>query len=105
MSHYGRARGRLSRGLVPDGGKRQVRLGELAAIHANSGPAMIRDEDGMVTGYVYVDIAGRDPQGYVSDGQQLLRSRLKLPAGYSLSWSGQYEALAPVNHRLPFTIP
>ena len=59
--------GALSRVLVPAGGQRQIPLGELAEIRTSSGPAMIRDEDGLLTGYVYVDIAGRDPQSYVAE--------------------------------------
>ena len=53
---------------------------------------MIRDEDGLLTGYVYVDIAGRDPNGYVEEAARLLQDKLKLPPGYAISWSGQYEA-------------
>ena len=51
----------------PPDGKRQIPLAQLASIKAASGPAMIRNEDGLLTGYVYVDIAGRDPDGYVEE--------------------------------------
>ncbi len=105
MSDYRSDIGALSRVLVPAGGQRQVPLGELAAIHANSGPAMLRDENGLITGYVYIDIAGRDPQSYVNEGRALLASRLHLPSGYSVAWSGQYEAMARVKHRLLYIVP
>jgi Cu(I)/Ag(I) efflux system membrane protein CusA/SilA len=66
---------------------------------------MNRDEDGLLTGYVYVDIAGRDPQSYVNEANALLRDQLKLPAGYAVLWSGQYEAMERVAHRLKFILP
>jgi len=66
---------------------------------------MIRNEDGLLTGYVYVDIAGRDPASYVTEGGALLRKNLKLPPGYAVSWSGQYEAMERVKQRLKFVLP
>ena len=59
----------------------------------------------MLTGYVYVDIADRDPESYVKEGGALLRNNLKLPAGYAVSWSGQYEAMERVTQRLKFVLP
>jgi copper/silver efflux system protein len=97
--------GALSRVLVPAGGQRQIALGELAKISASSGPAMIRDENGLLTGYVYVDIAGRDPETYIAEANRVLRDKLKVPAGYTLSWSGQYEAIARVKQRLKIVLP
>jgi Cu(I)/Ag(I) efflux system membrane protein CusA/SilA len=66
---------------------------------------MIRNENGLLTGYVYVDVAGRDPQSYVTEANQLLRDRLKLPTGYSIAWSGQYEAMQRVKERLKLVVP
>jgi Cu(I)/Ag(I) efflux system membrane protein CusA/SilA len=97
--------GALQRVLVPAGGHRQVALGELAEIRTSSGPAMIRDENGMLTGYVYVDVADRDPEGYVADARALLRDQLKLQPGYAISWSGQYEAMERVKQRLTRVVP
>jgi Cu(I)/Ag(I) efflux system membrane protein CusA/SilA len=97
--------GALNRLLVTGSGGRQLALGELAAIHSSSGPAMIRDEDGLLTGYVYVDIAGRDPQSYVAAAGAVLREKLQLPPGYSISWSGQYEAMERVANRLRLILP
>ena len=97
--------GALHRVLVPAGGRRQLPLGELAEISTSSGPSMIRDENGLLTSYVYVDTAGRDPQTYIREAGQLLRSQLKLPTGYAISWSGQYEAMERVRHRLTRVVP
>jgi len=95
----------LERVLVPAGGQRQLPLGELAEISTSRGPSMIRDENGLLTGYVYVDIAGRDPESYVAEAGPLLRSELKLPTGYAVSWSGQYEAMERVGRRLTRVVP
>jgi copper/silver efflux system protein len=97
--------GALQRVLVPAGGQRQLPLGELAEIGTASGPTMIRDENGMLTGYVYLDIADRDPQSFIAEAGPLLRERLKLPPGYAISWSGQYEAMERVRHRLARVVP
>jgi Cu(I)/Ag(I) efflux system membrane protein CusA/SilA len=96
----------LERILVPVGdGKKQIPLGQLAAIKPTSGPAMIRNEDGLLTGYVYLDIAGRDPNGYVEEARELLRKRMTLPPGYTLAFSGQYEAAQRVKDRLLLMVP
>src|SRR5260370_19313389 len=97
--------GALQRVLVPAGGQRQVPLGELADIRIRRGSVMIRDENGMLTGYVYVDIADRDPQSYVTEAGALLHDQLKLAPGYALSWSGQYEAMERVKYRLGRVVP
>ncbi|MBZ5629350.1 MAG: efflux RND transporter permease subunit [Acidobacteriia bacterium] len=97
--------GALQRVLVPVGGQRQLPLGELAEIGTDRGPAMIRDENGMLTGYVYVDVADRDAASYVSEAGRVLQEELKLPAGYAISWSGQYEAMERVKHRLTLVVP
>jgi Cu(I)/Ag(I) efflux system membrane protein CusA/SilA len=96
--------GALQRMLVP-AGQKQVALGELAQIHITSGPAMIRDENGMLTGYVYVDVGDRDPRSFINEASGLLRHQLKLPGGYAISWSGQYEAMERVKQRLTRVIP
>jgi Cu(I)/Ag(I) efflux system membrane protein CusA/SilA len=66
---------------------------------------MIRDENGMLTGYIYVDVSDRDPASYVSEAGALLRDQLKLQPGYALTWSGQYEAMERVKNRLTRVIP
>jgi len=97
--------GTISRIPIAAGNHRFVPLGELAKIRTVAGPAMIRNEDGLLTGYVYLDLAGRDVETYVQDTSQYLRSHLQLPAGYSIIWGGQYEAIQRVKHTLRFVIP
>jgi Cu(I)/Ag(I) efflux system membrane protein CusA/SilA len=83
----------------------QVPIGELADIELVNGPAMIRDENGMLAAYVYVDIAGRDLGGYVEEAKRAVAGRLELPTGYSLLWSGQYENMLRVRDRLKIVVP
>ena len=98
--------GSLGRVLVPLGeGQKQIALGQLADIEVKSGPGMIRNEDGLLTGYVYVDLAGRDPESFLAEADPRVRGRVRLPPGYALSWSGQYEAMARVRERLEVVLP
>jgi copper/silver efflux system protein len=96
----------LARVLVPaSDGQRQIPLGELARVKVVTGPAMIRNEDGLLTGYVFVDVAGRDISSYVDEASRVVRERVALPPGYAVLWSGQYEAMARVRARLAYIIP
>lgn len=95
----------LNRVLVPTLGGAQIPLAQLADIELVSGPGMIRNENGMLSGYVYVDLAGRDVGGYVQEAKALVREKLDLPTGYSLVWSGQYENMLRVRERLKVVIP
>jgi Cu(I)/Ag(I) efflux system membrane protein CusA/SilA len=96
----------LAHVLVPASeGQRQIPLGELARIKVATGPAMIRNEDGLLTGYVFVDVADRDISSYVEEASRVVREQVKLPAGYAVLWSGQYEAMARVRARLAYIIP
>jgi len=96
----------VGRILVPVGAdQRQVALDQLADITILSGPGMIRNDDGLTTGYVYVDLAGRDPESFVEEADALLRNELELPPGYALSWSGQYEAMERVEEKLEVVLP
>jgi len=96
---------KLRRVLVPIEGGAQVPLAELAEIKVASGPAMIRDENGMLSGYVYVDLAGRDIGSFVEDAKRKVAEELQLPTGYSLVWSGQYENMLRVRERLKVIVP
>ncbi|PKN28713.1 MAG: CusA/CzcA family heavy metal efflux RND transporter [Deltaproteobacteria bacterium HGW-Deltaproteobacteria-21] len=82
-----------------------VPLGQLAEISMTTGPGMIRDENGMLTGYVYLDVVGRDIGSYVTEAKQVVRDQLKLPAGYTLIWSGQYEFKLRAEERLKILLP
>ncbi|HEX9162354.1 MAG TPA: CusA/CzcA family heavy metal efflux RND transporter, partial [Thermoanaerobaculia bacterium] len=99
--------GKLARTLVPTMGGAQVPLGQLATIKLVEGPSMIRDENGKLSGYVYVDVdtAKRDLGGYVEDAKRAVESQLKLPTGYLLQWSGQYEAMTRVRERMKIVLP
>ncbi len=96
----------LGRVLVPTmDGQTQVPITQLAEIRTVSGPAMLRDENGMLNGYVYVDVAGRDIGSYVDEAKKVVRASVTLPAGYSLAWSGQYEAMQRVREKLTVVLP
>ena len=80
---------------------------ELADITLSSGPSMIRDENGRLTGYVTIDLdtSKRDIGGYVSDAKKAIQDSLKLPSGYQLVWSGQFENMERVKERLRVVVP
>ena len=96
---------RLQRVLVPTMSGAQVPLAQIADIRMVTGPAMIRDENGMLAGYVYVDLVGRDVGGYVEEAKKLVAQKVDLPTGYSLQWSGQYENMLRVRERLKVVVP
>ncbi len=95
----------LQRVLVPTMMGQQIPLAQLADIRLLSGPAMIRNENGLLSGYVYVDMAGRDVGGYVEEAKRKVAKELKLPTGYSLLWSGQYENMIRVRERMKVVLP
>ncbi len=91
--------------LIPISGEKQVPLSELATVRTLTGPAMIRDEDGALTGYVFVDIGDRPTGDYVEHARKVLEKQLTIPAGYVVSWSGQYESAQRVRERLMIVVP
>ncbi len=95
----------LQRVLVSTPTGAHVPLAELADIKLVTGPGMIRDENGMLSGYVYVDLAGRDIGGYVEEAKVRVQNELELPTGYTLAWSGQYENMQRVRERLKIVLP
>jgi len=98
---------KLGRTLVPTMTGAQIPLSQLATIKLSEGPAMIRDEDGKLSGYVYLDVdtASRDLGSYIADAKKAVDANVKLPAGYLLQWSGQYEAMARVRERMKVVLP
>jgi Cu(I)/Ag(I) efflux system membrane protein CusA/SilA len=94
----------LGKVLISSDGQKQIPLAELATLRTLNGPSMIRDENGLLTGYVYVDPGTRAPGDYIQDGKRALE-KLSLPAGYSLTWSGQYESAERVRQRLMWIVP
>ncbi|HEY6842818.1 MAG TPA: CusA/CzcA family heavy metal efflux RND transporter [Thermoanaerobaculia bacterium] len=98
---------KLARVLVATPGGAQVPLGQLATLRRLEGPSMIRDENGKLAGYVYidVDIARRDLGSFVDDAKRAVARELRMPAGYTLQWSGQYEAMQRVRARMWTVVP
>ena len=88
-------------------GGQHVPLGQVADIRVVTGPPMIRDEAGMLVGYVYVDMdaSKRDIGGYVDDAKLAVARDMKLPAGYFLKWTGQYELLQQMQARMRILVP
>jgi Cu(I)/Ag(I) efflux system membrane protein CusA/SilA len=84
-----------------------VPLGELADIRVTTGPAMIKDENGVLVGYVFADIdqTTRDLGGWMDDAKTVVAEQLTMPAGYRLQWTGQYEFLEQMEKRLRYVIP
>jgi Cu(I)/Ag(I) efflux system membrane protein CusA/SilA len=95
----------LNRALVPTMSGAQIPMSQLADIKLLSGPGMIRDENGRLSGYVYVDVGGRDIGGYVYDAKQAVKEKVQLPVGYTLVWSGQYENMERVAEKLMIVLP
>ncbi|OGW53343.1 MAG: cation transporter, partial [Nitrospirae bacterium RIFCSPLOWO2_02_42_7] len=96
---------KLRRVLVPTMSGAQIPLEQIADINMVYGPAMIRDENGMLSGYVYVDLSVQDIGGFVKAAKKIVQDKLQMPVGYSLLWSGQYENMLRVTERLKIVIP
>ncbi|HXX57138.1 MAG TPA: CusA/CzcA family heavy metal efflux RND transporter [Thermodesulfovibrionales bacterium] len=88
----------------PDG-IAHIPLGELADVGIVKGPTSIKSEEGLLANYVYVDFSGRDVGGYVEEAKNKVASSVKLPEGYRLRWSGEYEFLVKTHDRLKLVIP
>jgi Cu(I)/Ag(I) efflux system membrane protein CusA/SilA len=95
----------LERVFITTMGGMQVPMKEVADIKLTYGPSMIRDENGRLAGYVYVDIADRDIGSYVDEAKQIVKKQITMPTGYTLSWSGQYENMQRVAERLKIVLP
>jgi Cu(I)/Ag(I) efflux system membrane protein CusA/SilA len=83
----------------------QIPISEVAKLSFSRGPSMIRDEDGALTGYVYIDLNTNDYGGFVAKASNLLKQRLALPAGFSYKWSGEYEFELRAKQRLELILP
>lgn len=95
----------LKRTLIATPGGAQIPIEQVADISVSSGPTVIRTEQAQLLGYVYVDVAGRDIGGYVEDARRVVAQMVKLPEGYTLEWSGQYEYMMRAAARLRIVIP
>jgi Cu(I)/Ag(I) efflux system membrane protein CusA/SilA len=89
--------------VTPSGA--QIPLAEVADITIESGPGLIKTENARLNGWIYIDIEGRDLGSYVKDAQQQVAEKVNLPAGYSISWSGQYEFMKRAVERLTTIVP
>ncbi|KAB2841445.1 efflux RND transporter permease subunit, partial [bacterium] len=96
---------RLERVLVATPSGAQIPLSQVAKIQVRSGPAMIRNENGQKTGYVFVDMAGRDIGSYVKEAKAKVAGAMGATPGYTLQWSGQYENMIRVKERLKLVLP
>jgi copper/silver efflux system protein len=96
---------KLAAVLVPAGGTAQIPLGQLATIKAVAGPMVVRTEDAQPTEWVYVDVVGRDIGSYVREAQAAVAKSVVLPAGYSVTWSGQYEYMLRAKATMKVVIP
>ena len=83
----------------------RIPLSEVADVKTEMGPAMIKSENARPNGWTFVDIAGRDLGSYVEEAQRVVSEEVVLPAGYSISWSGQYEYLVRAKERLSVVVP
>lgn len=96
---------KIKRILVKTPTGAQVPISQLVTLQFRQGPAMIRDENGMLAGYVFIDISDRDIGSYVTELKQKVEDKIKLPSGYMISWSGQYEFMQRVYERLKLFVP
>ncbi|MEO5329799.1 MAG: CusA/CzcA family heavy metal efflux RND transporter [Magnetococcus sp. THC-1_WYH] len=91
--------------LVPTPNGLHIPLGELATIRFTDGPPMIKSENARLTGWVFVDIDGRDIGGYVDEARRHVAENVSLPPGFAISWSGQYEQMIKARERLWVAVP
>jgi copper/silver efflux system protein len=89
--------------VTPSGAR--ISLGEVASIEVEDGPAVIKSENARPNGWTFVDIEGRDLGSYVAEAQQVVAAQVKLPPGYSIAWSGQYEYMVRAKERLSAVVP
>jgi len=95
----------LSQALIPTPSGEEIPVSEVARVYFSRGPSMIRDEDGALTGYVYLNLKTNNYGGFVKSAQELLQQKLILPAGYSWRWAGEYEFEMRAKERLEMILP
>jgi Cu(I)/Ag(I) efflux system membrane protein CusA/SilA len=91
--------------LVPVAGGVVIPLGQLAKLSLDKGPPAIRTENALLSVYIYVDMRGRDLGSYVQDARQAVQQAVKFPAGYYITWSGQFEYMERAKERLQMVVP
>ena len=95
----------LRRVLVATPAGAQIPIEQVARISFSRGPSMLRDEDGALTGYVYIDLKSRDYGDFVKNAEAMFRQKLRLPPGYSFKWAGEYEFELRAKERLLVILP
>jgi Cu(I)/Ag(I) efflux system membrane protein CusA/SilA len=95
----------LSQALIPTPSGEQIPISEVARVYFSRGPSMIRDEDGALTGYVYLNLKTNNYGGFVDQAQKILQQKLLLPAGYTWHWAGEYEFELRAKQRLEMILP
>ena len=95
----------IGRVLIGTPSGSQIPINEVARIFFSRGPAMIRDEDGVLTGYVYLDLKTKNYGGFVNQANKLLGEKLLMPAGYTYRWAGEYEFELRAKERLKLILP
>jgi Cu(I)/Ag(I) efflux system membrane protein CusA/SilA len=95
----------ISQALIPTPSGEEIPVSEVARVYFSRGPSMIRDEDGALTGYVYLNLKTNNYGGFVKSAQELLQQKLILPAGYSWRWAGEYEFEMRAKQRLEMILP
>jgi Cu(I)/Ag(I) efflux system membrane protein CusA/SilA len=95
----------MRRVLVATPSGAQIPLGQIARVFFSRGPAMIRDEDGALTGYVYIDLKDTNYGGFVAEANRRFEQQLKLPSNYSFQWSEEYEFELRAKERLKLILP
>ncbi|MDD5265505.1 MAG: efflux RND transporter permease subunit [Methylococcales bacterium] len=91
--------------LVPVAGGGMIPLGQLTHLSLNKGPPAIRTENALLSAYIYVDMRGRDIDGYVRDAKKAVGQAVKFPSGYYIAWSGQFEYMERAKQRLQLVVP
>jgi Cu(I)/Ag(I) efflux system membrane protein CusA/SilA len=109
ISGAGASSGVMSAPLMNGGpstsGVAQVPLGQVATIRQVAGPMVVRTENAVPTAWVFIDVAGRDIGSYVAEAQRMVETEVTLPAGYTMTWSGQYEYMQRAAARMRLVIP
>ena len=95
----------LRRVLIATPSGAQIPIEQVARISFSRGPSMIRDEDGALTGYVYLDLKSRNYGDFVKSANEMMKQKLRLPAGYTYKWAGEYEFELRAKERLQVILP
>jgi Cu(I)/Ag(I) efflux system membrane protein CusA/SilA len=95
----------IKRIMVPTALGMQIPIGQIAEIKTVSGPPSIRDENGSLAGFVFIDVKDRDIGSYVEDAKKAIREQIKLPAGYRLIWAGQFQYMERAKEKLKIMVP